>query len=173
MDGIRTSGFEDAGSFAGQPSNISSPNVATQVSKQATGSSRRRAWCWQHMDQSIEMENGNKVVYAICKYCGNRFSASSTNGTGHIKRHAEKCMAKFAEGRSEGAAHTQLNYGPDGSVSTWMYDPKVPQNEIARYIYSENLPLGMGKSPKFERMIKRGFGPQYQHVSKEKLLRET
>jgi hypothetical protein len=44
-----------------------------------------------------------------------------------------------------GRVQTQLNIKADGSVSTWVYDPEVACQEIARYITMEDLPLGWVK----------------------------
>jgi hypothetical protein len=66
-----------------------------------------------------------------------------------------------------GRVQTQLNIKADGSVSTWIYDPEVARQEIARYITVEDLPIRMGESPAFERMIQRAFCPQYSNVSRK------
>ena len=60
----------------------------------------------------------------------------------------------------------QLNFEADGSVSTWAYNPHYAREEIARFIVFEDQPIRMGESRSFERMIQRGFCPQYQHVSR-------
>jgi len=62
---------------------------------------------------------------------------------------------------------TQLNIAVDGFVSTWVYNSDVARQEIARYIAVEDLPIRMGESPAFERMIQRAFCPQYSNVSRK------
>lgn len=61
---------------------------------------------------------------------------------------------------------TQLNFNANGSVSTWVYDSVVARTEIARYIATEDQPIGMDESANFERLIKKAFCPQYTGMSR-------
>lgn len=125
------------------------------------------------MEYNIEIKDGRQVPYATYKYCHTKLSARSGGGTGHLKRHAEACLKKIAAGRTQGRnIQTQFNFGADGSVSTWMYNPQVARDKIARYIVIEDLPIRTGESPSFERMIQRDFCPQYRHVSRRTTERD-
>jgi hypothetical protein len=66
-----------------------------------------------------------------------------------------------------GRVQTQLNIAADGSVSTWVYDPEVARQEIARYIAVEDQPIRVGESSAFERVIQHAFCPQYSNVSRK------
>ena len=106
------------------------------------------------------MCNGKLVVVsATCKYCKKEYSAGSRGGTGHLNRHYEACLKKYSKHEQGGGVQTQLNIAADGSVSTWVYNSDVARQEIARYIAVEDLPIRMGESPAFERMIQRAFCP--------------
>jgi len=88
-------------------------------------------------------------------------------GTGHLNRHYEACLKKYSKHEQGGGVQTQLNIAADGSVSTWVYNSDVARQEIARYIAVEDLPIRMGESPAFERMMQRAFCPQYSNVSRK------
>ncbi|KAK1554250.1 hypothetical protein Q3G72_009729 [Acer saccharum] len=50
---------------------------------------------WQVFDlHESEDNNGNKIQSAICKLCNAPLVAGARNGTNHLKRHMEKCLAK-------------------------------------------------------------------------------
>ena len=126
------------------------------------------AECWKHFTKNTEMCNGKLVVVsATCKYCKKEYSAGSRGGTGHLNRHYEACLKKYSKHEQGGGVQTQLNIAADGSVSTWVYNSDVARQEIARYIAVEDLPIRMGESPAFERMIQRAFCPQYSNVSRK------
>lgn len=98
------------------------------------------------------------------QHCGKTLSASSSSGTGHLKRYY---LTHLKDKAPAGARQTQLSFGPDGSVSTWTYEPQLARDEIARYIVSEDLPIRMGERKNFERMIRNAFCPQYIQVSRK------
>jgi len=133
---------------------------ATATTVLTAGPSRSGgAACWKHFDKIYD--GNNVLVSATCKYCKKDFSAGSRGGTGHLNRHYVACLKKYAMKEQGERVQTQLNIKADGSVSTWVYDPEVARQEIARYITVEDLPIRMGESPAFERMIQRAFCPQY------------
>ncbi|BAS84595.1 Os03g0400500 [Oryza sativa Japonica Group] len=78
------------------------------------------------------------------------------DGIGHLNRYY---LTHLKDKAPAGARQTQLSFGPDGSVSTWTYEPRVARDEIARYIVSKNLPIRMGENKNFERMIRNAFCP--------------
>ena len=52
---------------------------------------------WQDFDH-YEQHVGNGIWqrWGICKLCKTRFNASSTQGTNHLRNHAQRCKAKHA-----------------------------------------------------------------------------
>ncbi|EEE57032.1 hypothetical protein OsJ_06814 [Oryza sativa Japonica Group] len=126
--------------------------------------SARRAECWQHFEVFTEMVDGKSIPRAQCKYCDKILSAATSSGTGHLNRHY---LAHLKNKAPAGARQTQLSFGSDGSVSTWIYDPKIAREEIAKFIIAEDLPIRMGESKHFERMIQKAFCPQYKKVSRK------
>jgi hypothetical protein len=154
MDGLE--GYEDA--EAGEiPPHATPSSVPTIATGDAGGSSRRgKAPCWSHMTKRVEMQDGVRLVTATCNYCHKEFTAGSACGTGHLNRHVKKCLQNLGRIQGEGV-QTQLSYASDVSVSNWIYQPQVARNEIARFIVSEDLPIRMGESANFERMIQQGF----------------
>nr|AAP53852.1 hAT family dimerisation domain containing protein [Oryza sativa Japonica Group] len=126
--------------------------------------SARRAECWRHFELFTEMVDGKSIPRAQCKYCEKILSAATSSGTGHLNRHY---LAHLKNKAPAGARQTHLSFGPDGSVSTWTYDSKIAREEIAKFIVAEDLPIRMGESKHFERMIQKAFCPQYKKVSRK------
>ena len=83
------------------------PNTPTSK----TPCRRLRSLVWQHFRQVDATDNGKKVIKAICKYCKKIFT-SSTNGTSHLKRHADKCVAKNLS--NVGTSQSQINFTKGG-----------------------------------------------------------
>ena len=48
-----------------------------------------------------------------------------------LQRHAISTGITWRISRTRRRRQTQLSFGPDGSVSTWTYDPKIAREEIA------------------------------------------
>nr|ABB47401.1 hypothetical protein LOC_Os10g23270 [Oryza sativa Japonica Group] len=108
--------------------------------------SARRVECWRHFEVFTEMVDATSL------------------GTSHLNRHY---LAHLKNKALTGARQTQLSFGPDGSVSTWTYDPKIASEDIVKFIVAEDLPIRMGDSKHFERMIQKAFCPQYKKVSRK------
>ncbi|EEC66849.1 hypothetical protein OsI_33326 [Oryza sativa Indica Group] len=108
--------------------------------------SARRAECWRHFEVFTEMVDATSL------------------GTSHLNRHY---LAHLKNKALTGARQTQLSFGPDGSVSTWTYDPKIASEDIVKFIVAEDLPIRIGDSKHFERMIQKAFCPQYKKVSRK------
>ncbi|EEC73216.1 hypothetical protein OsI_07300 [Oryza sativa Indica Group] len=144
-------------SFDANAMTLPTPNSDNQPSA-------RRAECWQHFEVFTEMVDGKSIPRAQCKYCDKILSAATSSGTGHLNRHY---LAHLKNKAPAGARQKQLSFGSDGSVSTWIYDPKIAREEIAKFIIAEDLPIRMGESKHFERMIQKAFRPQYKKVSRK------
>ncbi|KAK3229183.1 hypothetical protein Dsin_001064 [Dipteronia sinensis] len=85
-----------------------------------------------------------------CKFCIKDY-CSSRQGTGHLRRHMEKCMP--AHGDVDTTTHAQLQRHPDGSVTTWIYDPERARNSLARYIVQTDQPINFGDNIFFFRNL--------------------
>jgi hypothetical protein len=48
-----------------------------------------------------------------------------------------------------GGSQTHLNFAADGTISTWVYNPQVARDEIAKFIVCEDLPIMLGESQNF------------------------
>ena len=153
---------------AGVPSSSSMAALGST----ASGAKRSRSstsGVWEHFDRTTKQDAaGNEVPYAICKICRHELSARSTGGTGHLLRHATRCRTK------QGLAmrQTQLQYNPDGTVSSWDYDPQVARQSLCRLIASEDLPLGFGESSSFQNYIKTAHNPRFTSVSRQTTTRD-
>lgn len=92
-----------------------------------------------------------------CKFCCKILSANSANGVTHLTRHGKKCFEKHHGGPRQ----TQVAFNPDGSVSSWSYDPAVARESLARFITSTDSPISIGESPFYEEHIRRVYCPQF------------
>ncbi|KAK3211547.1 hypothetical protein Dsin_016253 [Dipteronia sinensis] len=99
--------------------------TGTGPSSSAQNSSKKRkkkkSMVWDSFESiQVKQPDGIEVEQAQCKYC-KYLLTSSSNGTSHLRRHREKCMA--SHGQVDTTRQTQLQQNPDGSMSTWQYDP--------------------------------------------------
>ncbi|KAK3199117.1 hypothetical protein Dsin_022532 [Dipteronia sinensis] len=111
----------------------------------------------------VKQPDGIEVEQAQCKYC-KALLTSSSNGTSHLRRHREKCMA--SHGQVDTTRQTQLQRNPDGSVSTWQYDPDRVREHLVLYCAATDQPIGFQENPHFQYLINNAFNPQYVLVSR-------
>ena len=100
------------------------------------------------------MPDGKVMDRAQCKFCPKHY-VTSAGGTCHLRRHMEKCMP--AHGQVDTTTQTQLQRHPDGSVSTWRYDPMVARECMARYIACTNQPISFGDNAFYEEFIQTAY----------------
>ena len=67
---------------------------------------------------------------------------------------------------------TQLQYNPDGTVSSWDYDPQVARQSLCCLIVSKDLPLGFGESASFQNYIRTAHNPRFSSVSRQTTTRD-
>ena len=67
---------------------------------------------------------------------------------------------------------TQLQRHPDGSVSTWRYDPMVARECMARYIACTDQPINFGDNAFYEEFIQTAYNPQFQPVSRNTTMKD-
>ncbi|KAK0591871.1 hypothetical protein LWI29_009532 [Acer saccharum] len=109
------------------------------------------------------MPNGQLMDRAQCKFCEKHY-VTSRGGTGHLRRHMEKCMP--AHGQVDTTTQTQLERHPDGSVTTWHYDAMHARESMARYIACTDQPINFGDNPFYEEFIQTAYNPQFKSVSR-------
>ena len=111
----------------------------------------------------MRLPDGSIGPRAKCKFCPKDYS-SSRNGTGHLRRHMLKCMP--AHGQVDTTTQTQLQRHPDGSVTTWRYDPEHARNCLALFIAQTDQPINFADNVFFQELITSAFCPQFQPVSR-------
>ena len=65
-----------------------------------------------------------------------------------------------------------LQYNVDGSIRSWNYDASFARDELCRLTVVEDLPLGFGSTPAFERYIRRAHNPKFITVSRTTTTRD-
>jgi hypothetical protein len=111
----------DIGGTAATPSTATASTASTETICHKHGR-KSTSDVWNDFEQLFKDINGKKVRYATkCLYCKSQLTASSTTGTGHLKRHRSTCASK-----AQRAAKTQslIQFNADGSVHSW--DTVVP-----------------------------------------------
>ncbi|KAK2648309.1 hypothetical protein Ddye_015798 [Dipteronia dyeriana] len=111
----------------------------------------------------MTLPNGTSGHRAKCKFCHKNY-ATSTGGTGHLRRHMHKCMP--AHGQVDTTTQTQLQRQPDGSVTTWQFDAMHTRECLARYIAQTDQPISNGESPFYKELITSAYNPQYEPISR-------
>ena len=66
--------------------------------------------------ENVQGPYGTAKSMAPRKFCKALYSGSRS-GTGHLKRYMDKYMLK--QGHVDTTTQTQLQWNPDGSVTTW------------------------------------------------------
>ena len=119
---------------------------------------------WQDFDHYEQhVRDGIWQRWGICKLCKTRFNASSTQGTNHLRNHAQRCKAKHAAtGTTHGGTAVAV-----GTLTAQVnsFDPNVGREALAQLIYDADLPIGFGEHSAFQKYMKTFF-PQFQSVSR-------
>ena len=134
-------------------------------SKKGKRKVRRTSDVWNIFDLRKENDEEGKIIErAYCKYCPKIYTATSSCGTTHLKRHIPKCPG-LNSGHVD-PRQTTLNFTPDGNLGTFTYDPNRARELHAKYIASAQLPLGLAEDPAFEEYIRQAYNPQFKAVSR-------
>ncbi|KAK3229360.1 hypothetical protein Dsin_001241 [Dipteronia sinensis] len=149
------------------PPSTTGPTGAGSSSSAQNSSKKRKkkkSMVWDSFEViQVKHIDGIEVEHAQCKYCKSVLNSSS-NGTSHLRRHKEKCMA--SHGQVDTTRQTQLQRNPDGFVSTWQYDPDRVREQVVLYCVATDQPIGFQDNPHFQYLINNAFNPQYVSVSR-------
>ena len=110
--------------------------------------------------QNVGDTGGKKIKLATCIYCKKVLTTNSTSGTRHLRDHGVKC-GRLHEAGTE-PTQTQLQLNPDGSVSTWSYNPQVVRESLCRFISALDLHINLGDNPHYDAHIQCANCPQFQ-----------
>ena len=113
--------------------------VSNDTHGTSTTSGKKVSAVWDYFHEIKE----NKIrVAAICKHCRARYTARSSAGTGHWRRHMYCCMRKR---NHASMVQSKLALNPDG-LKNWVYDPMLARTELCHLIARLDLPLGIGET---------------------------
>ena len=114
---------------------------------------------------------GKKVRYgAVCIHCKKQYSGRSAIGTGHLRRHRDKCAVRREKTRS--FSQSQISFNPDGSMRNWDYCPMRARTELCRLLARVDVPISFGESAAFEEYICNAHNPKFQAVSTQTTTRD-
>jgi hypothetical protein len=116
------------------------------------------------MEQVNNHLRGKEVgVATICNCCKSHLSTPSTGGTGYLRRHIKSCTKKTLAASSSSQSH--LNFGSDGNVQQFQYNPNTAWSEVARLIARLDLPLNISEQPAWGDYIRIAHNPNTKQVS--------
>ena len=127
------------------PIDHSTTTLDTPTSR--TTSRRLRSLVWWHFRRVDKTINEKRVIKVICKYY-KKILNSSTNGTSHLKRHADKCVAKNLSNVSTSQSHK--NFTESGGMDNFSYSNIRMREGLAIYTVAAEQPYKFGADPKFE-----------------------
>jgi hypothetical protein len=120
------------------------------------------SYAWNVFEELFHVVNGKRTRYgAKCDYCKKMLTAQSTGCTGHLLRHRISCARKADH---VAKAQSVLNYGSDGSVRSWDYNPKTTHIKLCHLIARLDLHLGIGAYDAFIEYISHTHNPRYVPV---------
>ncbi|KAI7965271.1 hypothetical protein MJO29_003369 [Puccinia striiformis f. sp. tritici] len=97
---------------------------------------------WDHFQRVIEGD----IVKAICNYCTSTLSATSTSGTNHLRRHADRCFTEHGGVTSD--RQTQLNFLARPN-SVWIFSQDDTRDKLAEMIVRHEYAFNMVEHPGF------------------------
>ncbi|KAK3184854.1 hypothetical protein Dsin_032140 [Dipteronia sinensis] len=140
------------------------PSGSSATPTSRTKSKRLTSDVWQCFDVvEMTLPDGTVGPRAKCKFCPKNYTTTK-GGTGHLRRHMQKCMPKHVQ--VPNTTQTQLQRHPDGSVTTWHYDAAHARECLARYIAQTDQPINFGDCVFFQEFITSAFCSQIQIVSR-------
>jgi hypothetical protein len=132
----------------------------------SSGPGKLFAACWEDF---FPVFNENQVrTHGICKWCGKKYVARHSIGTGTLNRHMRACRKKHDQDRK---VQSRLSLNGDG-LHNWVYDASRAHIELCRLIARLDLPLGIGETQAFEDYIKRSHNPAFEKVSRQTTTRD-
>ena len=108
-------------------------------------------------------EDEKIIERAYSKVSKKQFTAASSSGTTHLKRHLEKCPTRIS-GRVN-SHQTTLNFKLEGIHDIFTYDQQRARELHATYIASAQLSLRLAEDSIFEEYIHEAYNPQFREVA--------
>ena len=123
---------------------------------------------WNDFDKVYKVVDGKNIRFqAVCKHCKAIYSSLSSNGTGHVQRHREKCEVRNAKSCESRMSQTMIQFNPDGSVRHWEYNVEVAHTQLCRLIARLELPIYLGETDAFEEYIKIAHNTMSNSMSRQ------
>lgn len=162
--------YESSSSGEPQPTfenDNSQPNEVdcepTEPNEYVAKKRKRKSNVWDHFKvEEFDIGGGIKEDKAVCIYCKKPLSCKSNNGTGHLNKHAKKCVELHVS--KSGPTQSQLSRKDNGSVATFKYSHARMREGLAKFLATEELPFSFAESPRFERFQREYCQPEFKHV---------
>ncbi|KAJ1288844.1 hypothetical protein BS78_02G118900 [Paspalum vaginatum] len=114
---------------------------------------RRTSEVWKDF---TEVRAGG-TVRAKCNYCSKKLSASSKNGTNHLRLHLKSCVQKKIKLNGKEMAQASLRFGKTEcgtvSVENYTFDQDIARQELGAMIVLHEYPLSMVDHVGFRRFV--------------------
>ena len=131
--------------------------------------SKRTSLVWNHFT-IINKENSKGEVenVAQCKYCKKIYSCKASDGTGHLRRHAEQCTKKHG---ALDPKQSQISQSGSSSMKPFMYNHERIRENFGKVVASMNLPLGFTQDPRVLDLME-DLQPSFKRIPKTTIRKD-
>ncbi|KAG5536076.1 hypothetical protein RHGRI_023756 [Rhododendron griersonianum] len=137
-------GREFVGEAASNIAAASTPIGVTGCSQSAqSAGTRRRSWVWKHSTIVKNFKNAQGIDLgpkAVCNYCPNTYTCSSSGGAGHIERHLQNIHKKFKHTVVGQVSGESGGIDTVGGMSNFVYSQSSTREGLARYVVAAEQP---------------------------------
>ncbi|TYI63167.1 hypothetical protein E1A91_D09G000900v1 [Gossypium mustelinum] len=125
---------------------------------------------WDEMTK-LECENKNELK-AQCNHCKTIFSAKSSSGTSHLRRHLNSCLKKVNKDITQYTIATKPS--PEGvpSIKNYKFDADECRRAISTFIMCGKHSFRTVEEPSFRYMM-RIASPNFKNISRHTAARDV
>lgn len=130
---------------------------------QSTRLRDRTAICWKFFEKNEEISK------ACCKICRKQYNHKKRDGTSTLTRHLE---GKHKTEYENSLRQQQIQTCGNILSGNFSYNHNKTRSEMARFVVTTNVPLGMGECQPFMRLVNGSFTPAYKRIPRSTLRRD-
>ncbi|KAG4128841.1 hypothetical protein ERO13_D09G043232v2 [Gossypium hirsutum] len=125
---------------------------------------------WDEMTK-LECENKNELK-AQCNHCKTIFSAKSSSGTSHLRRHLNSSLKKINKDITQYTIATQPSQGGVLSIKNYKFDADECRQAISTFLVCGKHSFGIVEESGFRYMI-RISSPNFTNISRHTAARDV
>ncbi|TYH95344.1 hypothetical protein ES332_A12G100100v1 [Gossypium tomentosum] len=125
---------------------------------------------WDEMTK-LECENKNELK-AQCNHCKTIFSAKSSSGTSHLRRHLNSCLKKVNKDITQYTIATQPLLGGVPFIKNYKFDADECRQAVSTFLVCGKHSFRTVKEPGFRHMM-RIASPNFKNISRYTAARDV